>query len=198
MIVPMIDEQLIDRAKSLQKESQRILKELNLLAIIGEISEPEVVGSVKNGLMIMPDIDIHAWMEEVSLEKVASLLSTLAKMPTMQKVQFNNYRELRRDDRTDRIHFPHAYYVGLRTTQPSGEWKVDIWFGKRGEVGDYDATELDTITDEQRLIILRLKEGWKDGKGYRNGVLSTDFYKAVMRHGVKDGKGFIEYLKTKE
>ncbi len=194
----MTDKQLLDRAKSLQDEARRILKETNLLAVIGAISEPEVVGSVKNGLMIMPDIDIHAWMEEVNLAEVAGMLSTLAKIPTMQKVQFNNYRELRRDDRKDRINFPHAYYVGLRTVQPSCEWKIDIWFGKRGEVGDYDATELDAITDEQRLAILRLKEIWKTEKGYRDCVLSTDFYKAVMRHDVKDEKGFSEYLRTKE
>ena len=194
----MTDEQLIVRAKSLQEEAQRILGDLNLFSIIGTISEPEVVGSVKNGLMIMPDIDIHAWMEEPNLGIVSDMLSTLAKIPAMQKVQFNNYRELRRDDRKDRIHFPHAYYVGLRTTQPSGEWKIDIWFGKHGEVGDYDASELDTSTDDQRLCILRLKEKWKDGKGYRDGALSTDFYKAVMRYDVKDEKGFMEYLKTKE
>lgn len=194
----MTDEQLVARAKSLQEEAQRILQELNLLSIIGAISEPEIVGSVKNGLMIMPDIDIHAWVKEPDLGAVANLLPILTKMPTIQMVHFNNYRELRRDFRKDRINFPHAYYVGMRTTQPSGEWKIDMWFGKRGEVGDYDATELDTITDEQRLVILRLKETWKDGKGYRDGVLSTDFYKAVMRHNVKDEKEFIEYVKTKE
>lgn len=194
----MTDEQLTARAKSLQEEAQRILQELNLFSIIGTISEPELVGSATNGLMVMPDIDIHAWVKEPDLSAVANLFSTLVKMPTIQMVHFNNYRELRRDFRKDRINFPHAYYVGLRTTRPSGEWKVDMWFGKHGELGDYDATELNTITDEQRLVILRLKEMWKDGKGYRDGVLSTDFYKAVMRHGVKDGKGFIEYLKTKE
>lgn len=146
----------------------------------------------------MPDIDIHAWMEEPNLGAVSNMLSTLAKMSTIQMVHFNNYRELRRDFRKDRINFPHAYYVGLRTIQPSGEWKIDMWFGKRGEVGEYDATELETMTDEQRLGILRLKETWRDGKGYRDGVLSTDFYKAVMRHDVKDEGGFVEYLKTKE
>ncbi|MBI5405747.1 hypothetical protein HY972_01805 [Candidatus Kaiserbacteria bacterium] len=137
-------------------------------------------------------------MGEPSLGAVGDLLSVLAKMPTIQKVQFNNYRELRRDARKDRINFPRAYYVGLRTVQPSGEWKIDMWFGKRGEVGDYDATELNTITQEQSIVILRLKELWKDGKGYRDGVLSTDFYKAVMRQDVKDERGFTEYLETKD
>ncbi|MDP2692862.1 MAG: hypothetical protein Q8O88_04455 [bacterium] len=194
----MTDEQLVIRAKSLQEEALRILEDIKLLSIIGKVSEPEVVGSVKNGLMIMPDIDIHAWVEEPSLEVIGNLLSTFTKISTIQMVHFNNYRELRRDERKDRINFPHAYYVGLRTVQPSGEWKIDMWFGKRGEVGDYDATELDTITDEQGLAVLRLKEMWKDGKGYRDGVISTDFYKAVMRHNVKDEKGFMEYFKTKE
>ncbi len=193
----MTDEQLLTRAQSMQEEAQRVLRELNLLAIIGMISEPDVVGSAKSGLMISPDIDIHAWMEEPSLEKVASLLPTLAAIPTIQKVQFNNYRELRRDDRKDRINFPHAYYIGLRTVQPSGEWKIDMWFGKHSEVGDYDDSELNAITTEQRLAVLRLKELWKDEKGYRDGVLSVDFYKAVMRHAVRDAKSFIDYLAKK-
>ncbi|MDE2173436.1 MAG: hypothetical protein KGJ31_02450 [Patescibacteria group bacterium] len=193
----MTDEQLTTRANSLQNEAHRILKELDLLSVIGTISEPEIVGSVKSGLMIMPDIDIHAWTEEPDLVAVANLFPTLVKTPTIQMVRFNNYRELRRDFRKDRINFPHAYYVGLRTVQPSGEWKIDMWFGKRGEIGDYDATELDAMTDGQRLAILRLKETWKEGKGYQDGVLSTDFYKAVMRHNVKDEKGFTEYLRTK-
>lgn len=194
----MTDEQLLTRAKSLQEEAQSVLKDINLLAIIGTISEPEVVGSAKSGLMIFPDIDIHAWMGEPSLEKVASLLPTFTMMPTIQMVHFNNYRELRRDFRKDRINFPHAYYVGLRTVHPSGEWKIDMWFGKHGEVGDYDDSELNTITAEQRLVVLRLKEIWKTEKGYRDGVLSTDFYKAVMRAGVKDEKGFMEYLEMKK
>ena len=193
----MTDEQLLERAKSLQEEAHRILNELNLFAIIGTIAEPEVVGSAKNGLMIFPDIDIHAWMEEPSLEKVANLFPTLAAMPTIQKVQFNNYRDLRRDYRKDRINFPHAYYVGLRTVQQSGEWKIDMWFGKHGEVGDYDDSKLNVITTEQRLAILRLKELWKDEKGYRDGVLSVDFYKAVTRHAVRDEESFIDYLAKK-
>ena len=193
----MTDEQLLTRAQSMQEEARRVLRELNLLAIIGTIAEPEVVGSAKNGLMIFPDIDIHAWMEEPSLEKVASLLPTLTMMSTIQMVHFNNYRELRRDFRKDRINFPHAYYVGLRTVQPSGEWKIDIWFGKRGEVGDYDDSELNAITTEQRLAVLRLKEMWQGGKGYRDGVLSVDFYKAVMRHAVRDEESFIDYLANK-
>jgi len=194
----MTDEQLISRAKSLQVEADRILKKLNLLAVIGTISKPEIVGSAKSGLMTKPDIDIHAWMERPDLDTISNLLPVLAKVPTIQMVQLCNYLDYRRDYKTDRVDFPHAYYVGFRTMQPSGEWKVDMWFGEHGKIGNYDDSELSVITDGQRLIILRLKDAWSEEKGYKNGVISTDFYKAVMQHSVNDEKGFAEYIATKD
>ena len=193
----MMDVELLKRAKNLQREAEHVLARLGLFERIRKIAEPELVGSAKNGLMVMPDIDIHAWMENVALARVATLLSEFASMPTIQKVQFNNYRELRRDDRKDRINFPHAYYVGIRSIESSGEWNIDMWFGARGQIGDYDDSELRDTSDEQRLVILRLKESWREGKGYRDGVLSTNFYMAVMRSGVRSIADFEAYLKTK-
>jgi hypothetical protein len=194
----MTDKELLERAEKLQEEAATIIEKLDVLEILGRISEPEIVGSTKNGLMVLPDIDIHAYMQEVDLPKVAQLLPVFAIMPTIQKVQFNNYRELRRDHRKDRINFPHGYYVGLRSIQPSGEWKIDMWFGEKGTIGDFDEAELEQLTDEQRLVILRLKETLKTEKGYRDGIISTDFYKAVLYHGVKDPGDFFQYLEKRK
>lgn len=190
----MTDGELLERAKELQKEAMRVVDSLGILNMLGGIAEPEIVGSAKSGLMVFPDVDIHAYMERVDLKKVVALLPKFAQMPTIQKVQFNNYRELRRDHRKDRVNFPHGYYVGLRSVQPSGEWRIDIWFGEREALGDFDEARLEVLNDEQRLIILQLKESLKTEKGYKDGAISTDFYKAVLDNGVQTLEDFQRYL----
>jgi hypothetical protein len=57
---------------------------------------------------------------------------------------------------------------------------------------------LKNISDKQREIILKLKNSWLTKDGYRNGVLSVDFYKAVLDFGVETEKDFEHYLETKE
>lgn len=194
----LADQKLLDRAGALKKEAGRIVKELGLLEILAKVGDPVVVGSAETGLMIAPDVDIHVHVQEYEIGRVVSLLSTLALLHTIQKVQFNNYRELRRDYRRDHAHFPHAYYVGIRSLQPSGEWKVDMWFGRKDDITMHVDPRLNRLSDKQRAIILRLKEEWKaEGKGYRDGVLSIDFYKAVMDRGVTDKEAFKQYLNSK-
>ena len=190
----MTDQELLTSAKKLQQEAKRVLKSLGVLDILKTISEPEIVGSVKSGLMIHNDIDIHCAMDGVDIEKIAALMPLFAKMPTINKVQFNNYRTLRRDHLKERIRFPHAYYMGLRSVEPSGEWKIDMWFGDRGDLGDFDESQLEALTNEQRVVVLHLKNAMKEGKGYRDGVISTDFYNAVLHHGVRDLSTFKKYL----
>ena len=120
----------------------------------------------------------------------------LALLPTIQKVQFSNHRELRRDHLKDKARFPHAYYIGLRSVQPSGEWKIDIWFAKKDDIQEYKILERD-VTDEQRQTILKLKKLWYIGDGYRDGAIGIDFYNAVLKHQVKTSQDFECYLKNK-
>lgn len=139
-------------------------------------------------------------MKEFNLNKIADLLKGFVLLPTIQKVQFNNYRELRRDYIKSRVRFPHGYYIGLRSIQPSGEWKIDIWFGKTGiPLNDYDTPSSSDITEKQRIAILKLKKAWLDEKGgYKDDVISTDFYKAVLNYGVMNKEKFKPYLKQKK
>lgn len=189
----MTNQELLTKAKKFQRGAKHVVDSLGILKTLSRVGEPKIVGSAKNGLMVSPDIDVHVSMKKVALKKVVALLPIFAMLPTIQKVQFNNYRELRRDYRRDRINFPRGYYIGLRTLQPSGEWKIDIWFGERGMFGDFDEGELARLTDTERLLILRLKEELKTEKGYLAGIVSTDFYKAVLHHKVKTRDVFSLY-----
>lgn len=194
----MLDKELLKQAKKLQIEAARVVEELSLLKILARFAEPEIVGSSANGLMVLPDIDIRAYMEVPDALAVIGLLPRFATMTTIQKVQFDNFREYRRDHRKDRINFPRGYYMGLRSVQPSGEWKIDIWFGGKRDFIEFNEDELKRLTEEQRIIILRLKKGMKnENTGYRDGVVSIDFYKAVLYHEVRTLDDFSRYLKTK-
>ncbi len=189
---------LVKQANQLQREAKLILNNLGLLKILKEISEPKIVGSMVSGLMVMKDIDIHTYVKKYNLKKILNLLPKLALLPTIRKAQFNNYREFRKDYRKDRVHFPHGYYIGLRSIQRSDEWKIDIWFIKEGEDRSFNDSRLQNLLDEQREIILKLKNLWLIKNGYRNGISSIDFYKAVLDFEVKTEKDFENYLKNKE
>lgn len=185
---------LISTAEKLQKEAVRILKEIGLMEILAKFSSPKIVGSVASGLLVTKDIDIHAYIQNYDIKKVVNLLPKLATLPTIQKIQFNNYRELRRDYLKNRIDFPHAYYVGLRTIQPSGEWKIDIWFAKKEDIEEFDDPRLGSLTDEQKGTILSLKQKWSAQSGYKDGVTGLDFYRAVLDFNVKNEDDFKLYL----
>jgi len=186
------------KADQLQQEAKLILDDLDLLKILKEISEPKIVGSAAYNLMLMRDIDIHAYVKEFDIEKILNLLPKLALLPTIRKVQFSNYREFRKDYRKDRIGFPHGYYIGLRSVRLSDEWKIDIWFIKEDEDKSFCDPRLENLSDEQRKTILKLKSLWLAKDGYRDGVLSVDFYRAVLDFGVKTEKDFENYLRNKE
>lgn len=190
--------ELVARANQLQQEAKLILDKLDLIKTLKEISEPKIVGSAANGLMIIEDIDIHAYVKEYDIEKILNLLPKLALLPTIRKAQFNNYREFRKDYRKDRIGFPRGYYIGLRSVQRSDEWKIDIWFIIEDEDKSFNNLRLQNLSDEQRETILKLKNLWFTKDGYRDGVLGVDFYKAVLDFGVKTEKDFKHYLRTKE
>jgi hypothetical protein len=194
----MNDKQLLQKAIELQKEGKRVVESLGLLEILQQISNPKLEGSVITGLMVWPDIDIHAEMDKVDIHKVVGVMEKLVLLSTIQRVQFNNYRELRRDHRKNNMRFPHGYYLGLRSVQPSGEWKIDMWFAEKGELlNDYDLPESSTITQEQRVTVLNLKTVWlqEDG-GYKDDVVSVDFYRAVFDDGIRTPEEFREWLKS--
>jgi len=194
------DEALLKEADYLQQEAKRVMEELGIFLILGRISEPSIIGSAENGLMVWPDIDIQAYMDKPDINKVLGILKELALIPTVQKVQFSNFLELRRDYLKSKMRLPHGYYVGLRSIQPSGEWKIDIWFGEKGTpINDYDLPDPNSITREQRIAILKLKKAWLDKEGgYKDEVISTDFYKAVLERGIVSEKEFKDYIKQKK
>jgi len=192
-MTPQVD--LIANAEKLGSEAKKVVADLGLLELFSEVADPQLVGSVVYGLMYNRDIDIHAYVAEYDINKVAALLPRLAIKKSVQKVQFSNFREHRRDQFRKQSTLPHAYYVGMRTVQPSGEWKIDVWFARQEDVEEYTHPQLTKLSHEQRGTILSLKEAWSTGSSYRDEVMSVDIYRAVLESGIRTAEQFEQYVR---
>lgn len=194
----MENNQLLKQAENLQEEAKYIVNDIGILDVLRKIGEPLVIGSVKNGLMVWRDIDIEVIVGKLDLNKVSSILQGFALLPTIQKVQFSNFRELRRDHIKSKKRFPHGYYIGLRSVQSFGEWNIDIWIKEKGDLSQNSKNfDFSNLSKEQKIAILKIKNYWlKEGGRYKNGVLSTHIYEAVLNNGVRNKNDFEDYIRS--
>jgi hypothetical protein len=69
-------------------------------------------------------------------------------------------------------------------------WLRDL----HGQVADWHARLRDTITDEQRLAVLRIKDVWHRLPSYPEQVSALEVYTAVLRDGVRTPEQFARWL----
>jgi hypothetical protein len=89
------------------------------------------------------------------------------------------------------------------TTCPStwppgmGRWRVDlsVWLRDlHGQVADWHLRLRDTITDEQRLAVLRIKDVWHRLPDYPDAGGGWQIYTAVLGDGVRTREQFAHWL----
>jgi hypothetical protein len=79
----------------------------------------------------------------------------------------------------------------------SGTWRIDltIWLhDPHANVTAWHEEFRDTITNEQRAAILRIKDVWHRLPGYPDQVGGMDIYPAVLDHGVRSAERFAGWL----
>jgi hypothetical protein len=69
-------------------------------------------------------------------------------------------------------------------------WLRDL----HGHVADWHARLRDTITDEQRLAVLRIKDVWHRLPSYPDEVGAWEIYTAVLGDGVRTPEQFARWL----
>jgi hypothetical protein len=78
-----------------------------------------------------------------------------------------------------------------------GRWRVDlsIWLRDlHGHVADWHLRLRDTITDQQRLAVLRIKDVWHRLPSYPDEVSGWEVYTAVLQDGVRTPEQFARWL----
>ena len=93
--------------------------------------------------------------------------------------------------RDERYHVPFDLDIG------QGRWHIDlsVWLRDlHGHVAEWHARLGDTITDQQRLAVLGIKDVWHRLPSYPDEVGGWEIYTAVLRDGVRTPEQFARWL----
>jgi hypothetical protein len=180
---------------ALISEANTILYDYGLLEILKKYGKPIIQGSYSLDLMTWRDLDILLEMERMDIRNFFSLGLDIVTKLRPRKMSYRN--EL--IGKTSGL--PKGLYWGIYTllTFPA-EWKIDIW------AMDADQTKSrckefenlkSKISEENRPIILMIKNHYCNNPKYRGDFFSIDIYKSVIEENVKSVEEFSKWLKEK-
>ena len=182
----MGDADLIARQAALQRSGA------GLLARLAPLGPLMPTGSFVSGLMVWPDLDVMLLGgPSFGPHDVLALLGRVVDMPGLTAFACTDERGERSptgERRDERFH------VALR----AGEWQVDlsVWLhDDHANVTAYHRHLAASLTDEQRLTILRIKDAWHRRPEYPDEVGGSDVYTAVLDHGVRTPEQFGAWLR---
>ncbi|MCS7475979.1 hypothetical protein ACFFQW_08270 [Umezawaea endophytica] len=168
---------LLVRQEQLQREAERVVGDLDLMALLGRIGRVQVIGSAASGLMVWRDLDISVYTS-AGRGEVADVVRELVAHPEVVDLHFvgpHTPSGLAKDWR---------YYAVVHYR----DWKIDLslWTSTGPSGGFSDAVALrDRLDDETRLAILTIKDHWCRLDEYPDVVSGVDVYDAVLNHGVR-------------
>jgi hypothetical protein len=182
----MSDADLIARQAELQAAGARMLDTIRPL--LSDVGRPLVTGSFVSGLMVWPDLDVMVLAApDFRPEDVLALLGRALALPGLTAFDYADERGNGPDAR---------YHVVLRV----GEWRIDLslWLEHdHAGVTAYHEGLRSSLSDELRLVILRIKDVWHRRPEYPDEVSGFEIYTAVLDHGVRTPAQFGEWLASR-
>lgn len=189
------DEELRTRQSLLQVEAAEVLAELDQFGVFDGLEAPLPTGSYVSGLMCWRELDIMVLGgSDFSPRDVLSLLDRVVAMPGVFSFEYHDERGERRPTaalREERYHLPIMLERNKET------WRLDltIWLHDlHANVTAWHEAVRDTIDDEQRDAILRVKDIWCQLPDYPDQVSGSEIYTAVLDHGVRSPEQFAGWL----
>lgn len=174
----------------MREEADKLLDASNLYQVLSKYGKVEFTGSYKYDLMLSPDIDIYLVVEEVSKSVAQNLLTELISLGWWNGYLLYDWVKFSSDNHPS---FPKSYYVGLKTTQGSLRWKVDIWLVTSEQLKTVEEGWIENSTkdDKIREAILRIKQSREEGLV---NTTSHQIYEAVIKDSVRTVDEFKEWL----
>ncbi|MHA1908018.1 MAG: hypothetical protein ACW98Y_12030 [Candidatus Thorarchaeota archaeon] len=158
--------------KKLKKEAYEMMDKLHLVGLLERYGDTRLVGSVVLELIVKLDIDIHVLLPHGDLVEITGKIC----------MELLNSKEIREVRITDYRRTNNGIKIGIdECPGPSGNWTIDIWITKDWTTMGIENTERvnAALTDEQRDIVLRIKEHYYEMGLLRDGI-SSRIYDAVL------------------
>ncbi len=191
-------ESLLCRQSALQDEARELLSELDLKCRLARYSPVLVTGSFVSGLMVWRDLDVMLLGgPQLSPKEVLTALAELVVLPGLVGFRYADERGTRSPtgvSRDERYHVPMTY------VRPSGTWCLDLTFwlhDPHENVVAWHEQLRDSLTFQERLDILGIKDVWHRRTEYPEVVSGFEIYTAVLDHGVRTPQQFEDWLATR-
>ncbi len=197
-----MEDDLLKQQDLLQREAHKILTKLDLIKIISEFGKARIIGSLDLGLMVWRDIDIEVMVKNSSKEDLAKIVEKLS-LETSCRVDFT----ILYNDLLIKPNQPKGTYLGIKyydhlpieeqSSKSEKIWKIDIWFLTEENIrGSINTDRIKAgLTDENKMMILKVKNDFIHHPDYRKLSFSLDIYNCVLEKGVKNSEDFKKYLK---
>jgi hypothetical protein len=188
-------EELLRRQKALQADAADVFATMDLGGLFRDIGPVAVVGSYVSGLMCWRDLDICVLVTETfSPDDVLALLRRIVALPGVVGFGYRDERGARSPTGQPR---DERYHVTVEVDIGGGAWRIDLslWLRDLHEnLVEWHTRLRDTITPEQRLAVLRIKDVWHRLPTYPDQVSGLEIYTAVCEHGVRTPEQFAHWL----
>jgi hypothetical protein len=193
------DHELAARQSTLQVEAAELLDELDRSGILTDIGPVQVTGSYISHLMCWRELDVMLLVgPDFGPRDVLSLISRVMEIPGV--IGFD-YRDERGDRSPTGLAKEERYHVPFLLDRAAGVWCLDLtlWLHDLHEnVTAWHEALRDSITDEERAAVLRVKDVWFRRPSYPNQIGGSEIYTAVIEGGVRTPEEFHSWLADRE
>jgi hypothetical protein len=189
------DEELAARQSALQAEAAALLRELDRSGVFADLGPLEVTGSYISNLMGWRHLDVGLLIgPDFDPKNVLHLISRVTELPGV--VGFD-YRDERGDRSPTGLVKEERYHVPFLLDREAGIWRLDLalWLHDlHHHVTAFHEALRDSITDEQRAAVLRIKNVWFPLPSYPDEIGGFEIYMAVTEAGVRTPEQFRSWL----
>src|SRR5258706_3801423 len=171
--------ELLHRSREIKNQAEKILNGSKLIEALSKYGEVKFTGSYPLDVMVRPDLDVYAIAKENSKDRMLEVIHDIFSSFYFEEIRFTNYLDFHKEQ--DDL---KGYYIQPHIKIGENKWKLDIWLMTEDRYKPYTEHFLDLLNkdihaDEKRLMIIELKNHYREGQKYRNNINGKTIYETA-------------------